>query len=265
MKYKLIAFDIDGTLLNKDGDIPPAMVDAIQQAMAQGIQVTLATGRMFRSAARYAQKLGIHIPIICYQGSLVADPTSGHILLHTPMSIEAAREAIEVAHQVSVHLNLYIDDELYVEEITDGVKRYAERNNAEAHLVPNLADCIEKEPTKIMAWGQPELIGQVYTHLTNKLGARFLITRSYPTLCEIGHPDTGKGVALKSLASLLGVEQAETVAVGDGPNDLDMIEWAGLGVAVDTAPDEVKAKADWVASISPEDGLASLLTRLLND
>lgn len=264
MKYRLIAFDMDGTLLDKDGGVPPSSAKAVQQAMSMGIKVTLATGRMFRSAARCAQQLNISIPIICYQGSLVADPWSGQILQHIPMSMSVAKEAIEVARQLPVHLNLYIEDELYVEEITDGIQRYAERIKTEPHLVPNLVACMEKEPTKLLVWGQPAAIDRAYPILNDKLESRCLITRSYPALCEIGHPAAGKGSALKFLSSVLGVKQSETVAVGDVPNDVDMLEWAGLGVVVETAPEEVKARADWVIQISPEHGLAELVSRLLD-
>lgn len=263
MKYKLIAFDMDGTILDKEGNVPTPTVNAIQKAMAQGVQVTLATGRMFRSAARCAQLLGIRIPIICYQGSLIADPWDSHILQHTPMSIATARDAIQEVSQTGVHLNVYIDDELYVNEMTDGLKRYAERNNAEPHLVSDLASCIEKEPTKIMAWGDAKAVDKAHALLVENIGPRCLITRSYATLCEVGHPDSGKANALKFLTGMLGIEQRETVAVGDGGNDVDMIEWAGLGVVMDTAPDEVKAKADWVAKSSPQLGLAELVERLL--
>lgn len=253
---------MDGTLVNREGAIPSATIAAIKLAMSQGVQVTLATGRMFRSAASCARQLGISIPIISYQGSLVADPLSGKILQHFPMPIPVVKEAIELARQAPVHLNVYIDDELYVDEVTDGLKRYAERNGVEAHLVTDLVACLTKEPTKLMAWGDPKELDKVYLLLKDNLSSRCLITRSYPTLCEVGQADTGKGNALKFLTRLLGVEQRETVAVGDGFNDLDMIEWAGLGVVIDTAPEEVKAMADWVVKISPEDGLAELVTRI---
>ena len=264
MKYKLIAFDMDGTLVNRDGAIPAATIGAIKQAMSQGVQVTLATGRMFRSAARCARQLGVTIPIISYQGSLVADPVSGKILQHTPMSIAVVKEAIEIARQAPVHLNIYMDDELYVDEITDGLKRYAERNGVEPHLVSDLVSCLTKDPTKLMVWGDPTELDKVCPLLTERLSSRCLITRSYPTLCEVGHSDTGKGNALKFLSGLLGIEQRETVAVGDGLNDIDMIEWAGLGVVIDTAPEAVKTMADWIVKISPEDGLAELVTRICN-
>ena len=90
---------MDGTLVNRDGVIPPATIDAIKSAMSQGVQVTLATGRMFRSAARCARQLGVTIPIISYQGSMVADPHSGEILQHTPMPVPVVKEAIELARQ----------------------------------------------------------------------------------------------------------------------------------------------------------------------
>jgi hypothetical protein len=264
LKYRLIAFDLDGTLVKRDGLIPESYKAAIGQAIASGMMVTLATGRMFRPAAHFARELGLRLPIICYQGSLIAGPWDGEALFHQPMSIEEAREAIEVMRQVPVHLNLYLDDELYVEEITDGAKRYAQFNGVELNLVPDLAAFLEREPTKLMAWGKPENIDGLFPHLKAHLGSRFLITKSYSTLCEVGHPATGKGRALEYLARLLGVERGQTVAVGDGPNDVDMLEWVGLGVVVGSPPGEVVAAADWVTDPEAENNIPEIVERLLS-
>ncbi len=262
MKYRLIAFDLDGTLV-REGKIPPSYRKAVGRALESGMMVTLATGRMFRPAAGFARELGLDLPLICYQGSLIARPGDEQPIYHQPMAVDEARQAIEAMREIPVHLNLYVDDELYVEEATDGAKNYAKWNGVEMNLVPDLVSFLEKEPTKLMAWGKPENIDKLYPHLVERLGADFLITRSYPTLCEVGHHATGKGRALDYLTRLLGVERDQVVAVGDGPNDVDMLEWAGLGVVVGSPSQEVAAAADWVADTGDEDAIPEIIERLL--
>ena len=262
MKYRLIAFDLDGTLV-REGKIPPSYRNAVGRALESGMMVTLATGRMFRPAAGFAGELGLDLPLVCYQGSLIARPGDKDVLYHQPMDVGEAEQAIEAMRQIPVHLNLYVDDELYVEEATDGAKNYAKWNGVELNIVPDLVSCLNREPTKLMAWGKQENIDILYTYLVKSLGSDFLITRSYPTLCEVGHHATGKARALDYLTRLLGVERGQTVAVGDGPNDIDMLEWAGLGVAVGSPEREVAAAADWVAESGDEDTIPDIIDKVL--
>ena len=123
---------------------------------------------------------------------------------------------------------------------------------------------IERQPTEIVAWGEAADIDTVAARLDAVFGQRLLVTKSYATFCEVGHPESGKGSALKYLTKLLGIEQSQTVAIGNGPNDISMLKWAGLGIVIGAAPQEVVAAADWVVDAETRDGFAKVIEKLLD-
>lgn len=264
MKYRLIAIDLDGTLVNREGDILSSSKKAIQRAIDSGMKIVLATGRMYRPSTRFAQELRLSTPIICYQGALIREPYSENVLWHKPLSVPTARGVIEQVRQTGVQLLVYIDDEVYVEEITQRGLWYAQRNGVALHLVKDLAIFLERQPTVIVAWGEPAGIDRLITCLDADFGSSLLVTKSYPSFCEIGHPASGKGNALKYLAKRLGIKQSQTVAIGDGPNDISMLKWAGLGIVIGTASEEVTAAADWVVDTETEDSFAGVVEKLLD-
>jgi len=263
MKYKLIAIDLDGTVINKGGAIIPSAKEAIGRALARGTKVTLATGRMYQPSNRFAQELGLSTPLICYQGALIREPEGKDVLWHKPLPLPLAREVVAQVRKLGVHKYVFIDDEMYVEEIHEKDAWYAERNGVKLNLVDDLLTPLSKPPTEIAARGEPEEIDRLVAHLKAYFGASLIVTKVHPAFCEIAHPDSGKGNALRYLANHLGIAQAETVAIGDGPNDISMLKWAGLGIVIGAAPEEVKAVADWVIDHGTEDDFAQAIDRLL--
>ena len=264
LKYRLIAIDLDGTLVNQEGIIHSSSKRAIQRAIGSGVKVVLATGRMYRPSTRFAQELELSTPIICYQGALIQEPYSENALWHKPLSVPTAQQVIEQVRQIGAQLYVYVDDEIYVEEITERGQRYAQRNGVELNLVKDLVAFLKRQPTVIVAWGEAAEIDCVVTRLDANFGSSLLVTKSYPTFCEIGHPASGKGNALKYLAELLGIEQSQTVAIGNGPNDISMLKWAGLGIVIGSAPGEVTAAANWVVDSDTEDSFAEAVEKLLD-
>lgn len=262
MKYKLIAIDLDGTVINQEGKIIPSARQAVQDATAAGLKVTLATGRMYRPSNRFAQELGLSDPLICYQGALIREPNDRDILWHKPLSVPLAREVTEQIRHIGVHQYLYINDELFVDDTHDKDAWYAERNGVQLNVVDDLLSVLKKEPTEIAARGEPVHIDRLIAHLNSYFGKSILVTKVHSMFCEIVSPQSGKGNALKYLANLLDIEQSETVAIGDGPNDISMLKWAGLGIVIGSAPEEVKAVADWVVD-SCGDGFAQAIQELL--
>ena len=264
MRYRLIAIDLDGTVVNPEGTIIPSAKEAIQRAIDSGMKVTLATGRMYQPSNRFAQELGLSVPLICYQGSLIREPFNGNVLWHKPLSLLTARKVIEIARQMGTHQYVYVDDKMYVEEIIEKDQWYAQRNGVELNLVEDFLTFLKRKPTEIAARGKPMEIDRLITQLNASFGSSLVVTKVHSSFCEIGHSTSGKGNALRYLAKLLGMEQSQTVAVGDGPNDISMLKWAGLGIVIGSAPEEVTTAADWVFGTETRDGFAQAMEKLLD-
>ena len=263
MPYRLIALDLDGTLKASGQAISERVVGVVQHAIGAGVKVTMATGRMFQSTRPFAQQLGISLPIICYQGALIGDAASGDVLWHRTMPLPLARRVIEEVRTSGLHLNLFLNDEYFVEDANETAQRYSSVAKVPLHAVADLLHFLEREPTKIVAIGDEDKASTLVKHLQETFGPALSVCKTFPHFCEVGPPEATKSRALAWLAGELGIGQAETVAVGDSGNDVDMLRWAGLGGAVAGSAPEVIAAADLVATGGAGDGVIELIEDLL--
>ena len=263
---QLLAVDIDGTIAGESNDIRERVKQAIFAAQAQGIKVVVATGRMYRSALRFHQTVGSSLPLICYQGAWIQDPATGKILSHLPVAKEKTIALLDYFEQpalrslLSVHF--YINDQLYVREITAATQIYAQRSEIQPIAVGDLRSVLDTEPTKILALcDDPEAIANLLSSLRQiYTPAELYLTTSVATFFEAANPLVSKGAALRYLAEeILGLQSANVMAIGDNFNDLEMLSYAGIGIAMGNAPDEVKAIAQWVAPTVEEDGVAAAI------
>jgi Cof subfamily protein (haloacid dehalogenase superfamily) len=241
----------------------PRTLRAIAAAHDAGIRVILVTGRMFRSVRPYAQAAGITDPVICYQGAVVADPVSGRFLRHEPIPLELAREAIAAVQAEGYPLNCYVDDELYVAEHTSASESYASFQNLEVHAVGDLLAWLKEPPTKLVAVGDPVELDALEQRLLDHFAGRMYISKSLPYFLEFASPEVTKGTGLAFLAEHLGFSREETVAFGDGENDVELLEWAGYGVAVENAHPRVLMVADFVCPPVTEEGVAQVIEAAL--
>ena len=268
MTYRLLALDIDGTLLDRQSDTP--LTERTKRAIASvfetGAGVTLATGRTSNSAIPFSRDLGLTLPIISYQGSLTSNPVTNEIVRETPSTLcTSPSRLIRLLEDRGLNPYVYVRDHFYVREMTDAVRQSEEFLKIKAEPVSDLVHGIQESPTKIVVVGDAELIGGVTAMVDSNFNGAIAAMHTYDYLCEIGHPDGSKSAwPSANLASSLGVKREEVVAVGDSPNDIDMIEWAGLGVAMGNAPEKVKSTADIVAKPVSEQGLALLIEDLLS-
>jgi Cof subfamily protein (haloacid dehalogenase superfamily) len=241
----------------------PRTREAIAATRARGIHVVLVTGRMFQAVRPYALEALIDDPVVCYQGAVVAEPVSGRWLRHVPIPLELAREAIAAINEEGFGLNCYVDDELYVAEITPEARRYADFQHIELHVVGNLLEWLDEPPTKLVVIDDPEVLDGLKQRMRARFDGRLYISKSLPYFLEFASPDVTKAAGLDFLAGHLGFTREDTVGFGDGENDVELLEWAGYGVAVANAHERVKEVADFVCPSVDEEGVAQVLEAFL--
>jgi Cof subfamily protein (haloacid dehalogenase superfamily) len=260
---RAVAMDLDGTVLDETFQPSPRTAAAIASAEDAGIACLIATGRMFVSARRIAEKLGIRRPLVCYQGALVADPVSGEVLVHRPIEAPLARELLRaMPEEHARRSNLYIDDQLYVWEENEATLRYSQVAGVRLHIVGPLADWIAQPTTKIVTVGLPEAMDVLRDELQPLFGSRAFIAKSLAYFLEFAAPGVSKASGLALLADRLDFTAEQAVAIGDAENDREMLDWAGCGLAVANASELLKGEADAVIPSVHDDGVAQLLEAL---
>jgi len=212
-----------------------------------GIPFVICTGRMLCSARRIAEQLDLTTGrIVCYQGALVADIATGEWLLHRPLSTPLASEVIQHLRELELQVNVYVDDRLYVEAVGEWAQRYAAYADVQINVVDDLIALVRTPPTKIVVPAEPSEVDELLPRLQARWAGRLRVTRSLPQYVEICDLSATKSGALQYLCNGSGWRRERCVACGDGLNDVDMLRWAGLGVAMGQAAPAVKEAADLV-------------------
>jgi len=269
LPIRLIALDIDGTIIGDDHEIAGRTIDAVRAAMEQDVAVSLVTGRMVSSALRFAQELGLTGPIVGYQGGLIRampPPESrrlGKLLLHTPLPAEAARAIVGWArdHGLDPHVNHL---ERFILRADDPkADDYSAFMGARAELVADLLGAIDHPVTKVLAVGEPPIPTEMAPLARAEFAGRADVTISHPRFLEFVAPGVSKGRAIRWLARRLRIPLGATLAIGDQWNDLEMLAEVGHGAAMPTAPAEVRAAARYVAQRLEDDGAARMIEDLV--
>jgi Cof subfamily protein (haloacid dehalogenase superfamily) len=180
-----------------------------------------------------------------------------------PIPLELARETIAALNDEGFGLNCYVNDELYVAEVTPEARRYADFQHLELHEVGNLLDWLDEPPTKLVVIEDPDVLDDLKRRMLARFDGRLYISKSLPYFLEFASPDVTKAAGLDFLAELAGFTHERSVAFGDGENDIELVEWAGYGVAVANAHERVKEEADFVCPSVDEEGVAQVLEAFL--
>lgn len=261
--YKMIAIDVDDTLLNDEMQISEATKAALAAARDQGVLVTLATGRMFASAQKIAKQLGLNVPIITYQGSLVKNLFDEKVLYERSVPAEAAKFLYDYAVNNQLHLQVYHEDKLYVKEDNQKIKDYAAMSNIPYYVVEDFAAFLLKPLTKMLYIDDPAKLDSLALDLQKQIGSILHITKSKANFLEFVHPEGTKGHAVKSLAAQYGYDISEVIAIGDSWNDHEMLEAAGLGVAMGNAVEPLKKIANYITLSNNEDGVKHVIDKFV--
>ena len=265
-RYRLLALDLDGTLVGRDLRVPPATSEAVAAYQAVGGHVTLATGRTFRTTMPFAELLRIDAPIICYQGALIRDPRSGNVLFHEPVPPELAVEAAEGLLADGIYVQAYVDDELVVPYEGDETRLYRSFSpvHLPVHVVEDLPTFLATHPpTKLLFIAHEGEVGPRVAGLQTHFAERLNVARSHAFFGELTAPGCTKGRALANLAEILKIPREAVAAAGDQENDVSMVEWAGLGMGVRSGPPALHAAADVLIDGPEEAGLAVGIRRYL--
>ena len=218
---------------------------------------------MFRSVTPYLRELGLDEPVVCYQGAVVAD-RSGRWVRHVPIPVDLAREALVAVTAEGHHVNCYVDDELYVAEVTPEARSYADFQDLPMHAVGDLVGWLDLPPTKLVAVGERHAMDELERRVKAQFDGRLYISKSLPEFLEFAAPEVTKASGFAVAADLLGVPLERVVAFGDGENDVELLESAGYAVAVENAHDRVLAVADLVCAPDREQGVAQVIESYLD-
>lgn len=265
MRYRLLVTDVDGTLLPADRKLPAAVRQAVRAAQARGVRVCLATGRMWRSVRPYLEAVGADSPVILYNGAVVYDFEADRVVERHTLDPDGVRAALEVLREFpDVRPHLFADDRVYVDRQDAQSRAYLERDGITAEEVGNLLECLPPDPIKVLVVGDPDRLAVLDTELARRAPQvrRVFSERNFLEVLPAG---VSKGSALQRVCALLGVPPELVVAVGDNPNDLEMLQVAGLGVAVSNAHPTLRAAAAYVTRAGPGEAIVEVVDRFLLD
>ncbi len=257
---KLIALDLDGTLLQSDGTVSARTIQAVQAARARGVAVAIATGRMYATAAPYGKMLGLgDIPMLLYAGGLIQTAESKKILFEQAIDPSDAAALLALAKAQGWQMQTYIDDVLRVAVYERWIQDYEAITHCRAVVCGDAFYTPQGKPNKLLSRGEHDELVRRRQLIEEAMPGRFTILFSDPTFLEIMPLGVNKGTGLHRLGELFHVSAGEIMAVGDSPNDLDMLEAAGFSVAMGNAPAQIKAAADVVTAGNDEDGVAAAI------
>ncbi len=266
---KLVALDLDGTIVNEELEISPATTSLLRKIQAEKqIKVVLATGRMFPSALPFAYQLGLMDPVISYQGAMIRDinqfqENAKHYptLFHQAIDVNVAKTIVDLIHEHAFHANMYVDDQLFTTELNQHSLYYQKISGVVPQEARNLHTVLTGPPSKFMIIDDrcDEIIDILHNQFSNSVS----ICKSRHNFCEIVHASVSKWRAIERLMEQWDITADEVMAVGDQENDLSMIKGAGVGVAMGSAPDHVKAQAHYVTETVDEDGVVKAIHKFV--
>ena len=260
---KLLALDLDGTVVSADLRVDDRDVDALRRAQDAGITVVACTGRPFPGAMIWITRLQLRGPFICYQGAEIRTPDGG-MLLDNGLPHDVAMEVIRFCEDRDLHVQAYRDDQLIVARDRPEARDYAHHAGMEVHVVGDLDRALGPTTPKLVIVAPRSTVDALLPEVRERFGDHCYAATSMPTYLEVTSVRANKSRALSVLCERLGIPRTATAAVGDGRNDVPMLTWAALGVAIDGAEPEVIEAAHGRTVAAPGGaGMVTLIDALL--
>ena len=254
---KLLAIDLDDTLLRDDNTVSDYTKTVLKQVQDKGIEVLIATGRMYQTAYPVAHSLGLgDVPMVLYSGGVIQRVESKELIWERAIPPEVARKVLAIAKEHNIYIQSYIDDELLVHSETEFSRLYEEITGAKAMYIGDTIYEPQKGTNKLLVVEEPKRMTKVIEILSKEVGDMVDLVRSKVNFLEIVAPHVSKGEALAFMGKRLGIGLEDMVSFGNSENDISMLQVTGHSVAVGNAEKHVKAIAKEVCDLNENDGVA---------
>lgn len=269
MTYKMIVLDLDDTLLRDDGTISPRNKQALMAAQEAGVKVVLASGRPTYAMKALADELELErfgSYILSFNGAKIINWKTREEPFSSALTPETAHALYEMSIQEGVSALTYVGDDIVTEQANQYTHIEAQITGMKIAEVPSFIEAVQIPVVKVLMVEDPDRLVRVEEKLKVELAGKLNVMRSKPFFLEFTENGVNKGTSLQHLIDQLGIERSEVIAMGDGYNDVAMLEFAGLGVAMGNAPEEIKQLADYVTDTNMNDGVAQVVESfILND
>lgn len=264
--YKLIALDMDGTLLREDKTISEATKKAIQQAKKKGVKVVLASGRPLEGIERYLEELDLLSEddfVVSFNGAVVQKTKTKEIISHITLKGEDLKSLYELSKELGANIHAFSKEGCITPELTKYSILEGTINGIDVKVVDYNTIDNNEEIIKIMMVEEPEVLEKVISQLPKEVHEKYTVVRSAPYFLEFLNKKANKGAGVEALAQQLQIDPKDVICMGDAGNDEHMIRYAGLGVAMENAFEEIKAIADFVTKSNDEDGVAYVINKFI--
>ncbi len=260
---KMVVTDIDGTIYSPEIGVTQEIKDCFKRLKQNNIKLVIATGRTVKSTQGMSKRFGVEVPLICYQGAVVASP-SGEIWNAKYYNEKTARQVINDLRAKNIHINVYVNDQLYVENDDDYIKEYIKDKMITYKVVNSFDELKFDKLNKVLAIdNDKDLINSLVKELGKKYKDDTFVVKSTDYFCEIANKDATKGNAVKFLAQKWGLGLDEVLAIGDQNNDIDMVKVAGVGVAMGNGTSEIKKEADYITDTVENFGFIKAINKFV--
>ena len=260
---RMIAIDLDDTLLHDDISVSDYTKDVLYRTMEKGIPIVIATGRMFQAARPWGKAIGLgDVPLICYTGAFVGMCESGKVLRHITLPLELAQSVLDTGREHGWYMHTYINDEVYMPFRDERTGIYEKQCGIKARVTGDDFWKLKKEPTKILVFDyDKKVMKEAETVLSEKYGALTNQVKSKPEFFEINTKGVSKGSALSELCKSWNIPEESLMTIGNGDNDISMFNLTPWSFAVENGHASAKAAAKFITDSNNNDGVAKAIEK----
>lgn len=271
-KYKMVVMDMDYTLLNKEKEVSIRNKEALKKAMEKGVHLVVATGRIYVSAKFYARLLNISTPIIASNGAIIKEGYTNKTIFKSVLLDEVALEMIRLCRKSGLFCHLFSDNTVFTEKIINISSRYNEWNKSlededkiNIKVIDRLEDAVKKAGNRLFKAVVVDNNEDKIRDIRNGMLSTGLVSvsQSLKDNLEVMNKGINKGNAIRILCKLYGIDKDDVIAIGDNENDISMIEYAGMGIAMGNASESLKERADYITGDYLDDGVAQAIEKFI--